>query len=163
MHYRYRFLIILFSIIVISVFIQSCQPENNQKSDQVEEKDELIKQIEAFNTAFRDGEVEKLESMITTNYLHTNSHSKPIRKDDWMAYLERRKKALVEGRLIVDEYEMTETEIEMYGDMAIVSGKISFKTIQASEQKENEIRVTNIWVKENGIWKRAGFHDSRIK
>ena len=47
--------------------------------------------------------------------------------------------------------------------MAIVTAKISFSTIKLGEQKENEFRITNVQVKEEGTWKRAGFHDTRIK
>ena len=70
---------------------------------------------------------------------------------------------LITGSLIVNHYEMNETEVEIYDDMAIVTAKISFSTIRFEEQKENEFRITNVWVKEEVVWKRAGFHDTRIK
>lgn len=127
------------------------------------EKELLIQRVEEFNLAFRDGDIDKLGSMITDNYTHTNSNSKSIRKSDWLAYLQKRKKELTTGILIVENYEMSESEIEIYDDMAIVTAKISFSSIRAEEQKENEFRVTNVWVKEEGNWKRAGFHDTRIK
>jgi hypothetical protein len=152
-----------FCLLLISASFQGCKTENNQKSNFNEEKEILIQRVEEFNIAVRDGEIEKLEAMITNNYLHTNSNSKSIRKKDWLAYLEKRKKDLTTGVLIVKNYQMNETEVEIYNDMAIVTAKISFSTIRHEEQKENEFRITNVWVQEKGIWKRAGFHDTRIK
>ena len=154
---------VAFCLFLFSTSFHSCKNEIDQKSNLIEEKEKLIERVEEFNTAFRDGEIEKLEVMITNNYLHTNSNSKSIRKNDWVEYLAKRKEELKSGKLIVEDYEMNETEVEIYDDMAIVTAKISFSTIKSDEQKENEFRITNIWVKEKGIWKRAGFHDTRIK
>ena len=101
--------------------------------------------------------------MITDNYVHTNSKSKSIHKDNWISYLKKRKEEVEGEALIVNNYEMSELEIEMYDDMAIVTGKISFESIRGEEQKQNEIRITNVWVYEDSMWKRAGFHDTRIE
>ncbi len=66
--------------------------------------------------------------MITDNYVHTNGNSKSIAKVDWIAYLKRRKVALANGDLIVEDYKMDETEIQFYDDMAIITAKISFSS-----------------------------------
>ncbi len=153
----------VFCLFLISLSFCGCKTENNQKANVADEKEVLLQSIEEFNSAFRDCEVEKLESMITNNYVHTNSNSKSIRKVDWITYLHKRKKQLASGELIINNYKMDETEIAMYDDMAIVTAKISFSSTRSGEQKENEIRVTNVWVKKGGRWKRAGFHDTRIK
>jgi len=154
---------VAFFLFLVSAFFQSCKTENNQKLNLSAEKEKLIERVEDFNTAFKDGEIEELEAMITNNYLHTNSSSKSIRKNEWFSYLKKRKKELTSGNLTVNNYEMSETEVEIYNDMAIVTAKISFSTIKSDEQKENEFRITTIWVNDEGIWKRAGFHDTRIK
>ncbi len=152
-----------FLCFLVLILIQGCSSNTSNKPNTEQESKELLATIELFNSAFNNGEVEKLESMITDNYLHTNGNSKSIRKADWISYLQKRQKELANGDLIVNNYQMSETEIEMYGDMAIVTGKISFVSIRSGEQKENEFRITNIWVNEAGMWKRAGFHDTRIK
>jgi len=152
----------IFSFLVL-ILIQSCSTNTNNKPSLDQEKEILLSRIEQFNSAFKSGDVEQLELMITNKYLHTNSNSKSIRKNDWITYLQKRKKEIASGVLIVSEYKMNETEIEMYDDMAIVTAKISFSSTRSDVQKENEIRITNVWVKEEGIWKRAGFHDTRIK
>ncbi len=163
MNNRIKLNTVVFCLFIISGSFQCCKNENNLKSNFSEEKEKLIERFEEFNIAFRDGEIDKLEAMITNNYLHTNSNSKSIRKSNWLAYLAKRKEELTSGKLVVNNYEMNETEVEIYDDMAIVTAKISFSTIKSDEKKENEFRTTNVWVKEEGIWKRAGFHDTRIK
>ena len=151
------------SFFMAIILLLGCLPQANENQSSEQELEALRERIDQFNTAFKNGDVKVLESMITDNYLHTNSNSKAIRKKDWVAYLHKRKKELASGELEVNNYKMEETEIELFDDVAIVTGKISFSSKRAEEQKENVIRITNIWVKEEGLWKRAGFHDTRIK
>ena len=147
MEIRNQLYTIVFCLFFISLFVQSCKNGDTVNSNPDEEKVMLFERIEEFNSAFEHGNVDKLEAMITDKYIHTNSSSKSIRKNDWLAYLSKRKKELESGKLIVNNYKMEETEIEIYNDMAIVTAKVSFSTIKSDELKENEIRITNIWVK----------------
>ncbi|WP_157637984.1 nuclear transport factor 2 family protein [Flexithrix dorotheae] len=151
-------------IVVLLVISQSCSFEKKNTTTSLDKEIEILTQkINEFNQAFNTADLEKLEQMVTENYLHTNGNSKPIRKETWLNYLKKRKRSLESGELKIENYQMTETEIEMYDDMAIVSTRISFISNNSGTEKEQEFRVTNIWVKEGNDWKRAGFHDYRIK
>ena len=143
--------------------IQSCSSSINNHSNEGDEREELRSRIALFNSAFQNGEIEQLELMITDHYLHTNGGSQSIRKKDWMAYLKKRKEEISSGDLVVDNYKMDEVQMEFYQDLAIVTAKISFTSTRNGEGKENEMRVTNVWIKEEGVWKRAAFHDTRIE
>ncbi len=124
---------------------------------------DLKETINEFNTAFKEGDVDKLSAMISKNYLHTNSTSAPINKETWIAYLNKRKKEIESKKLVIHTYEMKETRVQQYDDMAIVSAKIITSSTKNGKLNNNEYRVTNIWVLEDGAWKRAGFHDGKIK
>ena len=106
--------------------------------------------------------MDQLRQLVTDQYIHTNGHSAPIRKESWFEYLERRAIELESGELVVENYHMDDIKIEMYSNAAIVMAHVSFTSIVNDERKENAFRVTNIWVNESGQWKRAGFHDTRI-
>ncbi len=153
----------LLALLIVTLSSYGCQNEIKKDVQLNNEKEILLKRVQEFNIAFRDGHMEKLEKMITINYLHTNSNSKAIGRNEWLKYLKKRKTELSSGDLVIDKYQMGETEIAIYDDMAIVTAKISFSSIRNNEQKENEFRITNVWIKEASTWKRAGFHDTRIK
>ncbi|WP_422858960.1 nuclear transport factor 2 family protein [Flagellimonas sp. S174] len=119
--------------------------------------------IEKFNKAFSEGDLNVLDSMTTANYLHTNSSSEVIGKKDWFNYLEKRSKRLQSGEIEVLDYKLDETKVEYHGNSAIVTGKVTVKVKDSLGSKENQYRITNLWVYENGTWKRAGFHDGKIK
>lgn len=123
----------------------------------------LIARLDEFNQAFKEGNVEQLAAMITHNYQHTHGNSQAFGKESWLNYLRQRQKDMEEGKVQVDVYEMDQREITYYGDMAIVTARVKVQTQREGEARENEFRVTNIWVYEEGTWKRAGFHDGKIK
>lgn len=152
-------------LFIFSAFfiLLSCfhQETKHQESDRA--KKELLKAIDAFNTAFQTGDVETIASLVTNNYIHTNGNSKAIRKNDWFAYLNKRSQEIELGILEVLTYQMDEVEIELYDNTAIVTGKVSVSNNKEGKIINNEYRITNIWVQEAGQWKRAGFHDGKIK
>ncbi len=144
------------------VFVLSFLCTYQFASSQEKQKD-LLEAIKEFNSAFKEGNVAKLSSMIAQDYLHTNSASKPIDKEVWVNYLDKRKKEIETKKLIVHTYEMNEVEVRLYDDMAIVSAKIVTSNTKDGKLTDNHYRVTNIWVLEDEKWKRAGFHDGKIK
>ncbi len=144
--------------IVIAFNLSFCTDKAPEK-----DKEELSAAIARFNKAFQEGNNTVLEAMVTENYMHTNGNSKSIGKTDWFNYLKKRKNEIRSGNLEVIQYELDEMKMEFHGNMAIVTGKIRVSNKKKEEIHKNEFRITNIWVNENGTWKRAGFHDGKIK
>lgn len=149
--------IMVFLIAVCSACGHLKNTNNNDYDRQI-----LLATIDAFNKAFAAGQVEMLESMVCENYQHTNGYSKAIGKSEWIAYLQKRKADVDQRRLVVDDYQMKETQISIFDDTAIVTGRIVVRLIQDGDSTVYEYRVTNVWIREGANWKRAGFHDSKV-
>ena len=122
----------------------------------------LNETLSLFNQAFRDGNLAVLDSLTTDNYTHTNSSGKAFPKASWFSYLEKRSAQLASGELVMTRYELQEKEVKLHGSSAIITGKILTAGTNKGEPFERALRISNFWVKENGTWKRAGFHDTRI-
>ncbi|WP_062058273.1 nuclear transport factor 2 family protein [Aquimarina longa] len=133
-----------------------------QENKAITSETTLLNTISVFNKAFKEGDVTKLESMITDNYIHTNGSSKSIGKTMWLAYLKKRKKTIRNGDLVVNAYEMKEMQSELYDNFAIITAKIMTTITKGGTVEENQYRVSHVWVKENNVWKRAAFHDTNI-
>jgi len=126
------------------------------------EKIALEETIDAFNQAFAVCEVQKLQQLITDNYKHTNGNNPAISRKQWLNYLNRRKAQIESGQLVVNRYELSEREIEFIGNTALLTGKVTVEGVRDSVSFSREIRISNFWVLQEGQWKRAGFHDTRI-
>ena len=151
----------LYIVIIIFMF-SSCKNSDLTNKSIETSRDELLATITQFNTAFQKGDVATLKTMITDNYIHTNGSSQPIKKEDWLGYLSKRQKQIATGNIEVLAYKMDEVQIELFGSTAIVSAKITTTNKENNEVTTKEYRVTNVWVLQNGNWKRAGFHDGKI-
>lgn len=148
----------------IALCFYACSSPNTASnlSQSGSSKEALIKALNTFNEAFQKGDIKILESMITENYVHTNGNAKSINKRTWLNYLRKREQEINSGELEVLNYQMLEMEIVLHGNVAIVTGKVAVTNKRGEEIQENAYRITNIWVNENGTWKRAGFHDGKI-
>lgn len=152
----------IFFSILLALSLSFCM--DAQKATTTSEKDtqKLHEAIAAFNEAFQQGNLAVLDSLTTANYMHSNGISKSIDKRSWFTYLKKRAKAIESGDLEVIDYTMSESEIKVYGDMAIVTGKIEVTQKVSGAMQKNAYRVTHVWIHREGRWKRAGFHDGKI-
>ena len=153
------------NILIVTLLIScvlSCNTELGAEKRIASEREALLLRIDEFNTAFKLGDVEKLSSMITDNYQHTNGSAKAIGKENWIAYLNKRSAEIVSGELEVLKYVMDDIDINFHKDMAIVTARVFTQNKRKEEIMDNAFRVTNVWIKQRGNWKRAGFHDGKI-
>ncbi|KQC30037.1 nuclear transport factor 2 family protein [Flagellimonas eckloniae] len=151
------------SLSLIILTLIACQETVNSGKDDSDKRNSLLQTIEIFNTAFSKGDLATLDSLTTENYIHTNGNSKAIGKSKWFKYLEKRTAQIQSGNLKVISYTFDEQHVEIYQNNAIVTGKISVVTQDSVLLKENQYRITNLWANVSGVWKRAAFHDGKIK
>ncbi|MEQ9402097.1 MAG: nuclear transport factor 2 family protein [Cyclobacteriaceae bacterium] len=140
-------------IVVLLTCLTSC---GNEGTNSLEEA------IHQFNSAFQQADVEKLSSLITDNYLHTNGSWESFGREKWLGYLRERKMRIESGELRIDRYELTDIKIIKSLESAFVTGKIIMEGIENGKFFVKEIRVSNYWILLEGDWKRAGFHDTVI-
>ncbi len=122
----------------------------------------LRERLNEFNQVFLVGNADEISSFIASDYTHTNGHSKAISREAWFNYLRGRQRDIESGKIRVDDYEMTEVEIQMLDQTAIVTGKVSFTVTSDGERSNKSFRVTHVWVIEDEGWKRRAFHDTPI-
>lgn len=144
--------------LLVPIFMFSCAEKSTTAT-----KETLEQAIVDFNRAFEDADVEKLGQMITSNYVHTNGSWKSFGREKWLEYMEARKERIENGDLRMDVYEMKDLNIEMHGNSAFVTGKFHLTGLENGEPFDKEVRISNFWLIDEGQWKRAGFHDTRIE
>ncbi len=147
-------------VLFLLLTLFSCQ-DTDQKREQKEL--ELKKTISVFNTAFKEGDLQVLDSLTTKDYRHTNGSSKVIDKTAWFGYLKKRTHQIRSKSIEILAYEFSEVDIKIQGNTAIVTGKVLVNTKDTSGIRERKFRVTHVWLNDSGVWKRAAFHDGKIE
>lgn len=143
--------IILF-LLQMPVYSQNKYPET-----------ELHQAIKNFNQAFMQADVATLDNLLTEQYLHTNSGNKAFNKASWLKWVGSRQDAVKSGQLKYDSYLTEDLSIIIYQNSAVVTGRNIAKGISAYKPFNVDIRFTHLWVKQQGKWKRASFHDAPVK
>lgn len=147
----------LLSTILVLIIAAGCSKEKEPSVS------ELRSAIESFNEAYVRGDTSILAQMISDQYVHTNNSWRSFGKDQWLGYMRSRREKLDEGTLVVAAYEMDEYAVEQFGNSAIVTARISSKGTENGAPFDKSFRVTNVWVYNQGVWKRAAFHDTPIQ
>ncbi len=118
--------------------------------------------FQTFNTAFEKADITVLSKMLTKDYRHTNQGAAPINAASWLNYIRSRQKQLESGSLKIINYKIEEKEFLIYGNSALITGKVVGLGILDGKSFQTNLRFTQMWVNEDGKWKRAAFQDSKI-
>lgn len=154
--------------ISIALMLTACTADSHDQgqTETIEAKPseaDLRIRIEQFNEAFAKGEFEQISQMISATYIHTNGTSPAIDRATWLAYIENRQTSIQSGDLVIHAYSMEELKITYHSNAAIVTGKVLVSQSREGQKEENAYRITQLWLVEEGEWKRAGFHDGKIE
>ncbi len=123
---------------------------------------EVLARVAEFGDAFVAADAEKLSEMLTDDYVHSGPTGSVRTKQEWLSWVTTRREAINSGNFRIDTYENDELIVRIHADTAIVSGRNSATGIRDGQPFTWRIRFTNVWVKQEGQWRRAAFHDSRI-
>ena len=124
---------------------------------------ELERALGAFSAAFLRADAETLDTLLTDDYIHTNGGTGGVLdKERWLEYIRTRHSELASGRLRVDRYESSEVTIRWHGDAAVVSSKVVSEGSRDGKPFATRLRVSQVWVRSDGQWRRAAFHDSPL-
>ena len=135
-----------------------------QPSDEeVRPKHEVRVAVAKFGQAFVNANVEVLESLLTSDYIHVNGRSgNVLNRDEWLNWIQSRRLELETGQLIIDEYDTKDVAVQIYENVAIVTGAVYSSGNHNGEPFASHVRFTNTWISINGEWHRAVFHDSPL-
>jgi len=126
-------------------------------------EDEVRSAVSDFGRAFVEADVAYLRSHLTEGYVHVNGGSgKVLNRSEWLDWLDTRRAGLASGELVISEYSIGDMVVKLYGETAVVTGVVESRGIHKGKPFTSRIRFTNVWLRLEGEWLRAAFHDSSI-
>jgi ketosteroid isomerase-like protein len=126
-----------------------------------ESEADVLAAVERLGQAYRAADMQTLGGLLTDDYVHTNGGSgSRLNRDQWLSWVGSQRELLDSGELRIDTYEVSDTRVELYGNVAVVTGIVRSSGVRNNEPFGVHVRFTNVWVKRDGVWRRAAFHDS---
>lgn len=121
---------------------------------------EVLDALERFRVAFREADVESLRALLADDYVHTNDRGGVLGKERWLEYAKARRADLASGKIVIDSYTYEDVEVRLYDGVAVVTGLNVSRGKREGEDFTTRLRFTHVWVRREGRWRRAAFHDS---
>jgi ketosteroid isomerase-like protein len=117
---------------------------------------ELRESIRHFSEAWAAGDRPALETLTSESYTHTDFGGEFYDRASWLDYVGRRK-----GQPTRIDFE--DLQVRSLGDLAIVNGVNAIHWRGDDDAPfDQRIRMTQVWRKVEGLWKREAFQATLI-
>ena len=142
--YRFSRKSIFFAEILVIIVLMNAGTADAQKPS---EKRQIEKAEAERATARKNGDKATLDKLIAEDFIEINRNGKVLSKSDMLA------------EQAVQNLQVDDTQIRIYDDAAIVTGRASYVSREGSQIVT---RFTRVWVRRRGKWLLASHHGSTI-
>jgi hypothetical protein len=147
MRLKYLLIIPLIGI----AFIQGQAKTSVETADMTE----LSRLEKVWNDAHLKGDAEALDRLWSDDLIVTVTNMPVMTKAQSLSFLRS-------GRMKFQRYETSDIRIRVYGDSAVVSGRLQrTRTIEGKQINDNW-QFTKMYVRQDGRWQVVAFHSSTI-
>ena len=106
-----------------------------------------------WNDAHLKGDAEALDRLWADELRVVVPKMTPLSKADALSFFRS-------GRMKFSRYETSELSAHVYGDTAVVSGRVRRSRERAGQMVEDDWRFTKVYVRRAGAWRLVVFHAS---
>jgi hypothetical protein len=105
--------------------------------------------------AFLRGDVSTLERLWADEFMFTAPNGMVVNKNGYLSMLKL-------GELKYEVWKLEEIKVRVYGEAAVVTGRVTAKGQVWDHVIDGQDRYTTAYVKQNGRWMAVATHASRI-
>jgi ketosteroid isomerase-like protein len=155
MRQMHRSLGTLFLVVCIAGLMFGQEASNTRTNDNAGATQ--VKQLEdQIRTAVIKGDTSTLERYLADDYVGIGPNGM---KDDKSQTIQQ----LKDGTVKYSAIDVTEENVRMYGNTGIYNGRGNVKLTINGQPQTADVRVTIVWMKQNGQWKRISFQATRVQ
>jgi len=148
-----------FLLLIIVGSISPAQSPDQRQTSTAPSEAGVRQAVDRFYGAFLAGDIATVEHLTADDYVQTDVNGKVQDKAAWLAEYYRPIVAHMKtGEFKWELFERKIEQIRLYGKVAVLIGRTRLATKTSS--KPRELRFTQVWVKRNGEWQRAIFHNA---
>jgi uncharacterized protein (TIGR02246 family) len=114
---------------------------------------ELSRLETVWNDAHRSGDAEALDRLFSDDLLATVPSMPPMTKAEVLGVTRS-------GRLRFPRYESSDVRIRVYGNAAVVTGRLQRTRAVGERVMDDDWRFTKVYVRQAGPWRVVAFHAS---
>jgi ketosteroid isomerase-like protein len=149
-------ILLLFLICAITNAQSTTKKLEDSKPDQ-----ELMQMERDWSAAFLRHDTATIDRILADDYVGTDGRGIMTSKAEEIDEAKPPKPGDSPPFIILDE-SVTDMKVRIYGDVAVVNGRVIEKIRAKDKEGEIQYRRTTVWVKRQGRWQCVSFHGSRI-
>ena len=121
-----------------------------------EDVQEQLKKLETDRAAAAvKGDVATLEKQTADDYTFINLYGQMSDKSQMV-------NAFKTGQTKLTSDELSDMKVRVYGDTAVITGKVDVAGTMAGKDTKAQIMFTRVYVKKNGQWQSVAFQQTRV-
>ena len=141
-------------LFVVSLIITTVSlPALANKSQESADIAELTRLEQVWNDAYVHGNVEPLEQLLADDLIVTMTDMSVLSKAQSIGLLRS-------GRLKFPRYETSDIRIRVYGDAAVVTGRLQRTRTVNGTNVDDDWRFTKVYIRRSGKWQVVAWHAS---
>lgn len=137
---------------IVTAFIQ----QNTNKSPETADTQELSRLEKVWNDAHINGNAGALDRLWADDLIITVTNMPVMTKSQALGFLRS-------GRMKFQRYETSDIRIRVYGDAAVVSGRLQRSRNIDGRNVDDSWQFTKMYVRQEGRWQVVAFHSSTVE
>lgn len=117
------------------------------------ETETFIRLETMWNTAHRTGDTDALDRLWASDLEVDVPGMAPMTKTEALAFAGT-------GRMRFERYETSQVNVRIYGDAAVVTGRLQRTRTVDNRQRADDWRFTKVYTRQAGTWRVVSFHAS---
>jgi ketosteroid isomerase-like protein len=143
----------LLSTIAVLILVSLIGSSGKAKASNEEDKQDILRLEELWNDAHMQGDAESLDALWSDDLTVIVPRMQVMTKSDSLAFLRS-------GRMKFQRYETSDMKVHIYGDAAVVTGRLlRSRTINNSEVLD-DWRFTKVYVRSSQKWRVVAWQAS---
>jgi ketosteroid isomerase-like protein len=144
-----------FAAVLALAFLLTLRPRSPVMSSQASYDEEVVLRVQReWMEAVRDKDVAALDRILADDYTYTDSRGRVSNKADNL-----RQARAVGGRM--KAFHTSDAKARVYGDLAIVTGRMRIEGVASGQPYDAEVRFTDILARIDGRWRAVAAHASK--
>lgn len=123
---------------------------------------ELMQLERDWSAAYLKHDTAMIKRILSDDYVGIDGRGIITTKAEELEEAEEPKPGAASPPFVVLDESVTDMKVRVYGEVAVVNGRIIEKIRSNEKEVEIQYRRTTVWVKQLGRWQCVSFHGSRI-
>jgi ketosteroid isomerase-like protein len=145
-----------FFVTCMGVLTFAQQGASTGASDSAGTEQQVKQSEQQIRDSVLKGDTSALEQYLADDYIGINPLGMLVDKNQTL-------QSIKTGKVKYSSITVKEERVRTYGDTAIYNGLAAAKVTLNGQDQSGDYRVTIVWIKQNGQWKRVSYQSTRVQ